>query len=205
MRNKLKKCSKCGELKSLDDFCKHKAKHDGLNSRCKECSNNVFKSWASRNHVKHIEKKRLWRTSNLQQDKSNKLQWREYNGDKIRSYNSKRRSLKQNAVSQLHNPKIEQCFYKMARMLKEETGNDYHLDHILPLNKGGVHHHCNLQIIEAKKNLEKNISLVYQDAWLMSFIDLPDVVLDMIDEYRLTEAFKEIEDISIEPFKCFSC
>lgn len=32
-----KKCSKCQTEKSLESFCKHKNKKDGLNNNCREC------------------------------------------------------------------------------------------------------------------------------------------------------------------------
>ena len=40
-----KKCSMCQTEKPLDSFCKHKAKHDGLNNNCKAC----VKEYTSKN------------------------------------------------------------------------------------------------------------------------------------------------------------
>ena len=40
-----KVCSKCGELKSLDDFYKDKNKLDGLTYECKTCSKNRMKNY----------------------------------------------------------------------------------------------------------------------------------------------------------------
>jgi 5-methylcytosine-specific restriction endonuclease McrA len=39
--------------------------------------------------------------------------------------------------------------------LTETTGIEYHLDHIVPLAKGGIHHPINLRIITAEENLSK--------------------------------------------------
>lgn len=33
----MKKCNKCSELKSFDQFAKDKTRNDGLNSNCKQC------------------------------------------------------------------------------------------------------------------------------------------------------------------------
>jgi hypothetical protein len=40
----MKKCSKCGEQKDLDDFCKNKRSKDGYNWTCKLCVISVTKS-----------------------------------------------------------------------------------------------------------------------------------------------------------------
>lgn len=45
--------------------------------------------------------------------------------------------------------------YLEAKRLTEESGVQYHVDHIKPLSKGGEHHPDNLQIITAEENLRK--------------------------------------------------
>ena len=45
--------------------------------------------------------------------------------------------------------------YKEAVALRKTTGDDYHVDHIIPISKGGLHHPLNLQIITAFENLSK--------------------------------------------------
>jgi len=47
-------------------------------------------------------------------------------------------------------------FYKQAQQLTKETNIKYHVDHIIPLSKGGLHHENNLQIITATQNLRKS-------------------------------------------------
>jgi 5-methylcytosine-specific restriction endonuclease McrA len=39
--------------------------------------------------------------------------------------------------------------------LTETTGIQHHLDHIMPLSKGGIHHPINLRIITAEENISK--------------------------------------------------
>jgi hypothetical protein len=40
--------------------------------------------------------------------------------------------------------------------LTETTGIEHHLDHILPLAKGGIHHPINLRVITAEENMSKH-------------------------------------------------
>lgn len=45
--------------------------------------------------------------------------------------------------------------YEDARRLSKETGIEYHVDHIIPLSKGGPHLPWNLQVITKAQNLSK--------------------------------------------------
>ena len=33
----VKRCTRCGETKGVDGFCRNRSKRDGLESQCKEC------------------------------------------------------------------------------------------------------------------------------------------------------------------------
>lgn len=37
--NSTKICTRCGEVKPIDQFCKHPQQRDGRQSRCKPCQN----------------------------------------------------------------------------------------------------------------------------------------------------------------------
>ena len=52
------------------------------------------------------------------------------------------------------NSKIQYMYY-VSRKMTEKFGKKYHVDHIHPLSKGGLHHEDNLQILPSEDNLKK--------------------------------------------------
>jgi 5-methylcytosine-specific restriction endonuclease McrA len=49
--------------------------------------------------------------------------------------------------------------YAECQFLTEVTGIKHHVDHIMPLAKGGLHHPDNLQILTAEENLKKGVKV----------------------------------------------
>jgi len=68
-------------------------------------------------------------------------------------------AIKKQAVPLTVNLKKIEDFYKKARQLTEKTGISYHVDHVIPLSKGGLHHEDNLQVLTKVENCRKGNSL----------------------------------------------
>ena len=45
--------------------------------------------------------------------------------------------------------------YEQRAEMSKKHGEEYHVDHIIPLSIGGAHHQDNMRVITAKENLEK--------------------------------------------------
>ena len=65
-----KRCTKCGEVKSLSMFGKMKIGKNGLMPHCKECDKKKSQKWQTENHEKSNNIKRRWYEKNI--DKSRK-------------------------------------------------------------------------------------------------------------------------------------
>jgi 5-methylcytosine-specific restriction endonuclease McrA len=70
------------------------------------------------------------------------------------------RSRKKNQMpNDIDHEKVK-IFYIEAERLTEETGIIHHVDHIIPLSKGGLHHQDNLQVLTATENIKKGNKLL---------------------------------------------
>ena len=60
----IKKCTRCGEEKGLDEFSRNKRFKDGFQYNCNKCRAIDRKKWRSENPEKVKESKRKWRENN---------------------------------------------------------------------------------------------------------------------------------------------
>lgn len=75
--------------------------------------------------------------------------------------NAERRAKKRAGLIKLTKEQKKEIseIYKKAKKLSESTGVPHHVDHIVPLSRGGEHHPSNLQILTATENLRKGTKL----------------------------------------------
>ena len=76
--------------------------------------------------------------------------------EESRAARSRRRAALRGAKHPDHDRKRERWLHKLANRLQRITGEKWHVDHIVPIKAGGLHHHDNLQVIPAKWNMQKN-------------------------------------------------
>lgn len=172
-----KKCYSCKQEKLLSEFYKNKSRTDGYQVSCKSC----IKDYQELNKDKISEYKKLYVDNNKAEianyrrayRKTNKLkitiQKKEYhraNKYKFSAQAAKRRASKLRAtpiwLTEDQFIEIEE-FYEIAQAFKLYTGQQYHVDHIIPLqgkNVCGLHVPWNLQILEASENLSKSNKLL---------------------------------------------
>ena len=119
------------------------------------------KAWHEANREIRNAKNKAWCEANRDKEKAQKKAWREANKETRIAVNAKRRAAKLNRtpgwLTEEDLGKIKE-FYKEAQKRKEETGEAWHVDHIIPLqgeNISGLHVPDNLQVIRATENKSK--------------------------------------------------
>ncbi len=98
----------------------------------------------------------MWDRAHPERARTKRAKWKSANPDKNTHHQADRKAkiLKQMPSDADH--KVIALMYRMAKILEQCTGVKYHVDHITPLAKGGVHHQDNMQILRADLNLRKH-------------------------------------------------
>ncbi len=157
----MKTCAKCSVSKSPSGFNKNKARKDGLSGYCRECMQKIILAYKQK-HREKIRKQGLeYYYANTEAFKVRKKLWRESYPEKHNAIEARRRANKLQAtppwLSSEHHAEMALC-YEEAFALKLYTGQEYHVDHVVPLqgkNVCGLHVPWNLQVILARDNLSK--------------------------------------------------
>jgi hypothetical protein len=91
-----------------------------------------------------------------------KKAWCKLNPERVSESRRKRRCRKRNALIHLTaNEKEKMLLLERTRQqLQSETGREYHIDHILPITHGGIHHPVNLRILDGRENESKHNKLL---------------------------------------------
>lgn len=77
-------CSKCGEIKTIENFYKSKREKDGVSVKCKSCTKMFSKKYREENKELISEKKRKWRENNKDKNSEINRQYRENNKEKLK-------------------------------------------------------------------------------------------------------------------------
>lgn len=139
----MKVCKYCNKNKNLEEFSKQPKPRQDYKPYCKVCCSLKAKKWKNQNEQKFIEYQKTY-------DDSGKT-----------ARQAKRHASKLQAtpvwLTKKHLEEIKEV-YKRARYLTKITGEQHHVDHIVPLQGlevRGLHVPWNLQVLKAKDNLSK--------------------------------------------------
>lgn len=166
----MKTCSKCAQEKPLSEFPPHKKTKDGLQSSCRPCCAAASRAYYAKNREKCREKNRKWvaknsdyererqakyRIANPEIVKAAQAAWMKRNLLRMRLHGAKRRaktrvSLSEGLVDRLFELQKGRC--TCCGMPLEDK---FHIDHIVPLARGGKHEDKNIQLLRAKCNMQK--------------------------------------------------
>lgn len=167
-----KVCRHCDITKPLEFFSKNKGGKFGRHSKCKECvriygklHHNKHKSdinakhreYYNNNKEKVLERCKQYRLENRDKKLAYERQWRQNNKHIKTAQSNKRRALKTQATPELSVFEVQgiKALYLISSILGNSCGEPFHVDHIRPISKGGLHCLDNLQVITAAENLSK--------------------------------------------------
>jgi len=125
----------------------------------KEERKDYDKKYYKNNADKKKEYTKKYYRDNMLKIKDYHKEYRKNNPDKVNASDAKRRAVKTSATPENANQNIINTFYEMSARLTVCIGIKYHVDHLVPLSKGGKHHEENLLPVPASVNLTKNGSL----------------------------------------------
>ncbi len=81
-----KKCSKCGEVKGVEEFNKRKDSNDGYRTYCIICERTQRAEYRSKNKAKKKETDRAYRINNADKINIRQAEWRKENKEKLKEY-----------------------------------------------------------------------------------------------------------------------
>lgn len=129
----------------------------------KDRINKRQKKYREKNNDKMRKAEREYYQNHRDKRKEHVQKYRIKNRDRVRAIAGKRRSIKLNAIPDDVDMKKVNYIYSFCNKLNEIYGYiKYHVDHIKPISKGGLHHENNLQVLEAKLNEEKASSYPFE-------------------------------------------
>lgn len=157
----MKTCKKCGS----SDFY--------VSGKCKQCAMEYSRTYASLNPEKVKIRKLKYRTDNPEKHRAAFSRWAKNNPDKVREKNNKycrnnpekeriknsnkraRKLLNGGVLSKGLSEKLFRMQKGKCPCCNKPLGENYHMDHKMPLALGGGNTDSNMQLLTATCNLKK--------------------------------------------------
>jgi hypothetical protein len=119
--------------------------------------------WAAKNKEKLAAYQRrvepIWRNANREKVRAQNTRWRIKNKDRIAFLAMNRIARKKAAIPDGYDLRVIKPIYEWCARVTRCLGIQHHVDHVMPLARGGLHHHSNLQVLPATLNAKKSALL----------------------------------------------
>ena len=143
----------------------------------REAVNYKARNWARQNPEKTSTSTKRWRAANAENVRVKRLEWKRRNAgknrasakiyrkknlslvrEKDRALSAKKRAARQDALVPLskEQEKVISSVYLARSRISACLNLPFHVDHIIPISRGGKHTPSNLQILPAAVNLQKS-------------------------------------------------
>ncbi len=157
----MKVCIKCCVEKDEEQFYLRNPKTGNRRTTCLSCDKERLSLSYQRRRENVLERTRNYYYENSEKYVVFRRDWADKNRHRQRSLwcegaaRRKARKLAQSPELTQEEKERVDYLYWLAKDLKVVSGQDYHVDHVIPIAKGGPHHPDNLQILPADLNLKK--------------------------------------------------
>jgi hypothetical protein len=164
-----KECTKCKQVKPLDEFHKNKNTSDGRVPRCKACRKSDSHTYYSRNKDAILEKSRAYNQENRELVAERLRRYYDKNRDRILDYHADyRRSNREKVYSDIYKRKAKKACAVPQRWRTSECpdntcywcgtteADEWHIEHVMPISLGGPAEAYNEVVACSTCNLTKN-------------------------------------------------
>jgi 5-methylcytosine-specific restriction endonuclease McrA len=165
-----KRCPKCKEHKpaTAEYFSRNKSEKDGWQCWCKTCKSKIDSAYNSRLRERAKANPMLRSAryqANREKEKASVRQWSAANPEKRNAMRRRHLARKRNAegnhteadIKRQHKAQGGKCYYCHAFV-----GETYHVDHVIPLSRGGSNGPENIVIACAICNISKQDRLPHE-------------------------------------------
>ena len=149
----MKTCSYCKEEKPVSEFYSNRTDH-----YCKECRRRNSREYYKSNIDAIRKRHKKYSVDSAEKKREIASRWSQNNSHKRSAIRAKYNAKKLCATVGWANIKEVEKYYLLAAKKTKETGIQYHVDHIIPLQGKyvcGLHVENNLQVITASENASK--------------------------------------------------
>ena len=164
-----KSCTKCGEVKPLEDFAVASREKSGRATACKECEQARNKKYREDNPEKELARNKKYREDNPEKElERNKKYWKKF-PEKAAANTAKRHAAKLEQIPSWSDAEDKIAIdkvYENCRLMSILTGIPHEVDHIIPLQGEdirGFHHSTNLAVVSADENRSKSNKWEFQE------------------------------------------
>lgn len=148
----------------------HKAYRERNRQKLRE-KNKAYREGAATREKELKRKRNWWRANrNPEEEKKRLRDWSKANPERVTETKRKKRAQIKNCSIPLtaEEEQIILVMERTRRMLQEETGKIHEIDHIIPVHYGGIHHPCNLQVLDRLINGRKRNKITPQALTLVA-------------------------------------